>query len=246
MDHLERCDGLEAELADFSESLVGADWAAAVPTCDRWDVLKLVSHLGGIHRWCEVMVREVAQERSEVRHPKPEANAMAPWFAEGGQLLLQTLRAADPNAEMFAWGTDQHVKFWSRRQLHETAVHRFDAANALGRPFEMTAPVAADSIDEFLDNLPKGIHFAPNVGNLNGNDETIHLHATDAEGEWVIHLTNDGFRYEHGHHKSTVAVRGPISDLALLMWGRLALDHETLTTFGDDALMQHWLANSAL
>jgi hypothetical protein len=25
---------------------------------------------------------------------------------------------------MWAWGPDKHARFWSRRMLHETAVHR--------------------------------------------------------------------------------------------------------------------------
>ena len=28
---------------------------------------------------------------------------------------------------MWAWGPDKHARFWPRRLLHETAVHRGDA-----------------------------------------------------------------------------------------------------------------------
>ncbi len=246
MDHLEHCDALARELQQFQQDLAGADLATAVPTCPRWDVLKLIAHLGGVHRWCEAMVREVAQERLERRTPKPGPDQMVAWFAEGGELLLATLLAAEPNEPMFAWGTDQHVRFWSRRQLHETAVHRFDVCNALGRDFTMEPAVARDSIDEFLDNLAKSVYFAPNVEKLKGNGEVIHLHATDAEGEWIIRMNSDGFSYEHAHAKGEVAVQAPISDLALMMWGRRDPSGERFKVFGDDARLRFWLANSAL
>ena len=60
---------------------------------------------------------------------------------------------ADPGSSMWAWGADQHARFWSRRQLHETLVHRCDLELAQsGRP-SVPAHLAADTIDEFLDNL---------------------------------------------------------------------------------------------
>ena len=244
--HLQHCDALERELTRFEVSLDGADLATPVPTCPRWDVLKLVAHLGGVHRWCEAMVREVAQERLERRSPKPEPDQLVSWFVEGGGLLVPTLRAADPNEVMFAWGTDQHVRFWSRRQLHETAVHHFDVCNALGLEYAMEPAVASDSIDEFLDNLPKSIYFAPAVEQLKGDGEVIHLHATDADGEWLVRLNPDGFTYEHGHRKGNVAVQASITDLALMMWGRRNPSDAPFKIFGDETLLRFWLSNSAL
>ncbi len=246
MQHDEHCDSLEIILASLALSLEGADLGVVVPTCPRWDVLKLLSHLGGIHRWCGAMVAAVAQERIDQRSSKPERDAMVSWFNEGGRSLVATLRAADPDAAMYAWGADQHVRFWSRRQLHEAAIHQFDICNAYGIPFDMPSAVAADGVDEFLDNVASAGYFAPNVAELRGNGESIHLHATDAEGEWLIHLGPQGFTYEHGHGKGTVAVRGPIADLALLMWGRRHLEDPCFESFGDVGLMQHWIANSAL
>jgi hypothetical protein len=44
-----------------------------------------------------------------------------------------------------------------------------------------------------------------------------------------------------------VAVRGAAADLYLLLYGRRAADDdERFTRFGDTALLDHWLANSAI
>ena len=62
---------------------------------------------------------------------------------------------------------------------------------------------------------------------------TVHLHGTDTEsgGEWFIHA--DG-RVEAVHAKGDVAVRGPASDLLLVLYARLPLD--TVEVIGDRAL----------
>jgi hypothetical protein len=41
----------------------------------------------------------------------------------------------------------------TRRRLHETTVHRADAAIAVGAPYELRAELAADGISEWLERL---------------------------------------------------------------------------------------------
>jgi uncharacterized protein (TIGR03083 family) len=148
---------------------------------------------------------------------------------------------------MWAWGADQHVRFWSRRMVHETIVHGADSALARGEVPALDPSLAVDAIDELLDNLPTAGYFAPNVAELRGGGETIHLHCTDVDGEWMIELGAHGYRWEHAHGKGTVAVRGAAGDLELLLYGRLRADDETrFARFGDLALFDRWLTNSAL
>ena len=112
-----------------------------------------------------------------------------------------------------------------------------------------------DGIDELLDNLPHSRYFAPNVENLRGAGESIHLHCTDepspddddaAPGEWMIHLAPEGFGWEHHHGKGTVAVRAPSTDLLLLVYGRRPLADQRYTVFGEGSVMDSWLLNSAI
>jgi len=94
--------------------------------------------------------------------------------------------------------------------------------------------------------MPSAAAFAPGVAELRGAGESLHLHATDVDGEWMIELHPDGFRWEHAHGKGTVAVRGRASDLMLLMYGRLSADDgERFTCFGDTELLVRWLSHSA-
>src|SRR5439155_3667823 len=125
--------------------------------------------------------------------------------------------------------------FWPRRMAHETAIHRVDGELAAGRTVAtLTAidpEVAADGIDEFLDlMLPADVTFDA-AG-------TIHVHATDTPGEWLIRVGPDGVTVTKEHAKGDVAVRGPAQDLLLLLWNRRGPDG--LEVFGDQSLLDAW------
>src|SRR5690606_36069460 len=102
--------------------------------------------------------------------------------------------------------------------------HRADVVLALGGEPDYEPALAADGVDELLTNLLAAAAFSSAVRDLRGDGETLHVHATDADGEWMITLTGDGFTWDHGHGKGDVAVRGPVRDLMLLLYGRRAAD----------------------
>ena len=99
-----------------------------------------------------------------------------------------------------------------------------DALIALGRPVQIAVDVAADGIDELLDNLPATRAFSPKVAELQGDGgRSTCMRSTapdtDGLGEWLITHAARGIRVLHGHAKGDVAVRGgSISDLELLMY----------------------------
>ena len=68
---------------------------------------------------------------------------------------------------------------------------------------------------------------------------TIHLHATDTDGEWLVRLGPDGITFDHGHAKGDVALRGPAEDLLLWVWNRAPVD-DRFEVFGDPALLETW------
>ena len=70
---------------------------------------------------------------------------------------------------------------------------------------------------------------------MRGNGETLHLHCTDGEGEWLVRLDPDGVSSSHEHAKGDVAARGTASDLLLFLYGRV--DPEQLEVFGDASLL---------
>lgn len=244
------CDLFERESRLFCELIGGADPALPVPTCGRWSLRDLVTHVGHIQLWGGKMVADLAQARhprKKADMPQPPADGLAPWLSSCTSSVLPALRAADPQARMWAWGPDKHARFWPRRLLHETAVHRGDAVLALGDSPVYEPLVAADGIAEFLENLPKG------SSRRRGDGERIHFDATDHPYGWTVTLTPAGHRWTadpgtaaEGHPPRQVTLHGTVDDLYLLMWGRRAIADERFTVTGDLGLLTYWAANSSL
>lgn len=147
---------------------------------------------------------------------------------------------------MWAWGADQHARFWVRRMLFETLVHRVDADLALGLDTDIDPVLAADGVSEFLTNLPFAAGFAPGTAALRGADRTIRFTRTDGDGDWLVRLRPDGFGLDRQAAASADAsVRGTAADLLLLLYGRLDRSAGRFEVRGDDELLARWTANSA-
>jgi uncharacterized protein (TIGR03083 family) len=149
---------------------------------------------------------------------------------------------------MWAWGADQHARFWARRMLFETLLHRADAELALGLEPAIDRAVAVDGIDEFLVNLPLATFFAPKVADLRGPDRTIGFRTADGDDAWLVRLRPDGFGLDLTRPTVDTAdatVRGTAADLLLLVYGRLPHTAGAFTHEGDEQLLGHWFANSA-
>ena len=249
MNHLEYCDALASEIERFAITVDDADMGTAVATCPPWDLAGLIKHLGTLYVWAGRMVAEGMTSRLsfrdlDLRFPDDSRDVVG-WYRSRGNELLPVLRTASPDQPTWAWGADQHARFWPRRMLHETLIHGADASLALGREPTIDTGLAVDGADEFLENLPHAT-FSPVVKDLKGDGETLHLHCTDAEGEWLIELHSAGFTWQHGHAKGDVAVRGAASDLMLLLYGRHKPQGERFQIFGDQALLDRWLAHSSI
>ncbi len=164
------------------------------------------------------------------------------------------MRASD-DTEVWTWTGSNQPEIWvERRMTQETAVHRWDAANAVGLPYEIPAAVAADGIDEFLMWFAArrvSEHAVPIGG-------TVHLHCTDPDvdlveggnqgsavgGEWMVHhLDENGIEFTREHAKGDAAVRGTANDLLLWLWRREAGPVEIL---GDTAVAERFRAFPAL
>jgi uncharacterized protein (TIGR03083 family) len=254
LSHEECCALLDAEVRRLVEATRKGDPSAQVPTCPGWTLAKLMRHLGIVHRWARHVVAERVEAPLRTRDIPvslpADPGAYPGWLAEGGAELVATLRAAGPDTPMWSWGDAQISGFWSRRMLHETTVHRADAEIALGREPYVEAATAADGIEELLANLGVAEWMAGPLSELKGSGETLHIHATDlpddaAPGEWTITLLPGTFTWTRGHAKGDVAVRGPVGELLLLLYGRRAPEHERLQVFGDRELLGRWLDKTA-
>jgi uncharacterized protein (TIGR03083 family) len=247
MDFVQQCDALEIEIDHFASTLEAVDLAAAVPTCPEWSVVDLARHLGTIHRWAEHLVRNQSERRVSFSvlglEPVPVTGE---WIREGGRQLLETLRGADPEAPMWSWGADQHVRFWSRRQLHETLIHRSDLELAGGIEPSFEAELGADAIDEFLENLSSASAFSPEVAVLRGRGESLVFVADDIDRAWTATLYPDAFEIRYGAGEARAQVAGPAAGLALLLYRRVNLECSEVEVSGSKALVEFWLEHSVL
>jgi uncharacterized protein (TIGR03083 family) len=209
------------------------DFTARVPACPDWDVNHLLAHIGAIHHRVAILVRTSRTEpwsKDDGSAPQPPSGNLLGWYEAGLADLLDAFRGANPTTPVWSWSGPVTVAFWLRRMAQETTIHRIDAEQATGVAGPVDTDLAIDGIDELFDLFLPRRH----AGKVTGNGDTIHVHATDAEGEWLLTLTADGVRVDRGHAKGDVAVRGPAGDLLLWLWGRRPVDG--LELFGDAAL----------
>lgn len=240
-----------AETARFVAAVRAADRATPVPTTPGWTLADLVRHTGSVQRWFTVLLRQRIQDRPTSRDVDlklPEQTEAYPdWLADAAAEAGETFAATDLDAPMWAWGADQHARFWVRRMLFETLVHRVDAELALGGKADIAPELAADGVDEFLTNLPYAAFFAPGTAELRADDRTIRFARTDGDDTWLVRLRPDGFGLDHdaADTRADATVSATAADLLLLLYGRVDRASEAVTVEGDEALTALWFANSA-
>ncbi|WP_328929726.1 maleylpyruvate isomerase family mycothiol-dependent enzyme [Streptomyces sp. NBC_00190] len=249
-----------AETAAFVATVTAADLTTPVPTCPGWTLGDLTKHVGSVHRWFTELLRRGIQQpptSREVDLRLPEHPGGLPdWLSASAAQAAEVFAATDLDAPMWAWGVDQHARFWVRRMLFETLVHRVDAQLALGVSPHVDRVLAVDGIDEFLTNLPFASSFAPLTAQLRAPDRTIRFTCTDGDsagdgvvdGDWKVGLRPDGFGLLADGAEARAAdatVRGTAADLLLLLYGRLDHRSDAFHLLGDQDLLDHWFAHSA-
>lgn len=212
-----------------------ADPEAAVPSCPGWDRTALLGHVAGVHAWNRAQIEAGPADRiRKGATPRPPEGAELPgWFEANAAATADVLAAMDTSIAWPTWAGPQPGTFYPRRMAQETAVHRWDA---IGGPID--ASLALDGVDELLELFAKMIP----GDNLAGATGTIHLHATDADGEWLVRFDPEGITFEHGHAKGDGALRGTAEDLLLWAWNRRPID-DRFEVFGEQTLLDVWTSS---
>jgi uncharacterized protein (TIGR03083 family) len=242
------CAEIIAQTHLLESAIKGADLTAPVPSCPGWNAGQLLRHLGGGQRWAAALVRARAQQnfpedfRDLSAYLAEDPAVVGPWLDESAEMLAGALREAGPGTPLWTPVPGGTTDFYARRFTHETLMHRADAIVALGAEFTADPDVATDAIDEWMElgSLPMHFEVHPWMRELLGPGRTVHLHATDTPGaEWVVDLTGDAIAWRRAHEKCAVAVRGPLTDLLLLIYRRRPASG--LEVFGDSELLDFWL-----
>jgi uncharacterized protein (TIGR03083 family) len=238
----------------FSDLVCNADEATAVPTCPGWSLKQLLRHVGRGDRWAAQIVSERRDDYLDPRtveggKPPPDPDDAISWLHWGAQRLVDAVEQAGVETPVWTFLGPRPANWWIRRRLHEVAVHRADAAIALGSDFTLEPDVAADGITEWLERVAiqagsDGAALPLEEGN------TMHLHATDPglgeAGEWTVGVSDSGITWSHEHGKGAVALRGGATELLLAMVRRISVADTGIQTFGDDVVWQKWLDRTPL
>jgi uncharacterized protein (TIGR03083 family) len=241
LDHLGAFERTAAELAAAFDAV---DPAAVVPSCPGWTVADLALHIGAGQRWAaSILLSGRAQQVPEVLRT---TISWPDWYAGTTAALVAAIRAVDPDETCWNFApVDQLAGFWTRRRLHETAVHLVDAVQAAGRTDAgavIPAAIAADGVDEvfgvFLPRmLARGV--PPAVTRQLG------VRAVDTGDAWTLIPVTKGDRpiVERGRADGEAVLSGTAVDLLLCLWKRLPADR--LDVAGDPAVAADFLVARA-
>lgn len=223
---------LSALLADSQAvaDLAEASLDQQVPACPDWRVGDLIGHLGGVYSWVCLVMQAGDQKPDRPRDRAPQDRSeVVDWFREERTAVNGALEAKEPWLPAWSFVGPRDVGWWRRRQAMETAVHLYDVQAAAGRPGPVATELAADGVDELLTEF---LAFFLGMRPVERFQGTLHLHCTDADGEWLVDFTGPAVEIRREHARADTAVRGPASDLFLWGWNRLPLATPTLEVFG--------------
>jgi uncharacterized protein (TIGR03083 family) len=236
----------------LGELLRDADWSVPVPTCPGWTLLQLLRHVGRGDRWAAQIIADRADASLDprlVRDGRPPADVpgAVQWLSESPRTLLAAVEAVGPDTEVSTFLGPRAAAWWLRRRLHEAAVHRADAAIALGAPYQLSAELAADGITEWLDrladeqalgrpsSLPAGTSLALRAADPQLRDAT-----------WTVRGTPQGVQWTGQPASADLTLSGPAADLLLALVRRQPVEDTGISLRGDTALWRSWLALTPL
>jgi len=230
---------LERESAAFIEAVDGS-LDVDVPACSEWTMRDLSSHVG--KTWA-IATTSVAAATDHFTSPGdrgriPDDDALVvEWLQHVRTAMLSTMASTEPDADAWSFAAnDQTAGFWQRRMAQETVVHNWDAHDAIGQTYAIDAELALDGINEYF---AVGLQYSSSKPGRLYPSETLHLHRTDGDGEWMLRGDGDRVVVTEEHAKGDAAVRGSAEDLLLWIWGRSS---EGVEILGDTEVADVWQA----
>ncbi|HIW62922.1 MAG TPA: maleylpyruvate isomerase family mycothiol-dependent enzyme [Candidatus Stackebrandtia excrementipullorum] len=251
MGPVEHIDALRREGTLLAEVADEVGLHSPVPTCPTWTISDLLWHTGTIHRWGKDIVenrrarRPPREDVAKIVGPIPDDALLVEWYRESLAQLVRTLETTSPDLECWHFlPAPSALEFWTRRQAHETAIHRVDVESARG---DEISPVgngfAADGINELL----VGFHGNPTSRVRSATQRVLRLHAVDNPdgADWYLHFSPDPLRTTRAPEGSVdCTLSGPVELLYLALWNRCRIDD--LAVEGDATLVKLWQEFSAV
>lgn len=230
-------DGVVVDAAALADAVRAAP-AAPVACYDGWTLVELGGHVGQIHRWVLGVVDQRAQERPVGGHAEvPDVGALPDWLTSGVEQLVDVLAAADPDQEVWTISrADRSVAFWRRRMALETALHRWDAEDALGHDAVVEESLAREGVEEALHVYLEQRLDGRDVG---GDGQRVAFVPSGSDG-WTMTLHADGIEVAAGHEGVDATLTGSALDLWLVLTCRAGLEQvEVVGDTGAASLAVH-------
>lgn len=234
----------EGRLLAAAAAEAGTD--AKVPTCPEWQVADLLRHTGAVHRWAAALVADGhTAPRPLGDGPDLDGAELVAWYRDSHRLLVDTLAAAPADLECWTFHPapcPSPLAFWTRRQAHETAVHRYDAESARGGTASpIDAGFAADGMDELL----RGFHARPRSRVRTERPRVLRVRAVDASADavWTVRLSaGPPVTSRDAAGDAEAELTGPAERLYLALWNRGPVPSVT----GDRSLATLWRETSGI
>jgi uncharacterized protein (TIGR03083 family) len=213
--------------AGFAAAAEG-DLDADVEHCPGWTVADLVWHVTEVHWfWATIADERLSAPPDEnLRPARAPREQLIEAFQTGASRLVEVLSGASGKDAVWTWApAQQDIAFITRHQVQEIAVHHWDAVHAAGGALAIAAPVADDSIAEFLA-FSVSNDADPAEPAKPALDGRFALRCSDVDSAWTI---ADGkapgtTSYERGAGADVPAITAAASDLLLWLYHRVDLD----------------------
>ena len=204
------------------------DPTTPVPSCPGWDLSDLAAHVGRACRYHALhVVRGVTTKPTLV--PEPPVTGVLDWVEESASMFLEALATTPPDAPAYTWavGVPEVAAFWTRRMTLETAIHRWDAEDAVGDVRAFDHSLAVDGVDEVL-TVHRPVDLQREPWPVAG---VVEVRLTDAPRSWRYAV--DDSSWVTTQKTPDASVEGTASGVFLALWGREPLP----SPVGDDALV---------
>ncbi|MFF3636006.1 maleylpyruvate isomerase family mycothiol-dependent enzyme [Streptomyces sp. NPDC002250] len=234
----------EGRLLAAAAELAGTD--AKVPTCPGWQVRDLLRHTGAVHRWAAGIVADGhTAPRPLPEGPDLDGAELVTWYRDSHRRLVETLAGAPADLDCWTFHPapcPSPLAFWTRRQAHETTVHRHDAEAARGGP---ATPVATGFAADGVDELLRGFHARARSRVRTDRPRVLRIRALDAGADavWTVRLSEQPpVTSRDADAEADAELAGAAERLYLALWNRAPLPDMT----GDRALAALWRENSGI
>ena len=227
----------------FGELIRDGDPSTPVPTCAPWTLKQLFRHVGRGHWWAAQIIDDRLTDYldpRQVRNGKPpdDRAGAIDWLEDSARRIVDAVGRVGADTPVWTFLGPRPAAWWVRRRLHEVAVHRADAAIALGRDFELAPEFAADATTEWLERVV--VEARSGSGPLEAGT-TLHLRADDTGDDWVLRGDDGALTMSRAPADATASVSGPATGLLLAVVRRRSADETGLTISGDARIWQSWL-----